>query len=149
MRTPRILSAVLAALVGSAGCGTLGGGAVPTSRELSLAQFDDVPVPRGFALDSREGRSFSYSEGGSGPAPIRMGRLEYAGQGAAGDTLAWYAAEMPRPIHGWSPGEPAAEGSAALRFRRGSEVCLVTVRQEGSGLRIVVERNTGHAVGRE
>lgn len=144
MRALRFLPVLLAA----AGCGSLSGG-VPTSRELSLAQFDDVPVPRGFVLDSREGRSFSYSEGGSGPAPIRMGRLEYTGLGDAGDTLAWYAGEMPRPLHGWSAGEPVPGRESALLFRRGGDACLVTVRPEGSGLRVVVERNTGHAVGRE
>lgn len=143
------LLAVLAALGGAAGCAT-GGGGVPTSRELSVAQFDDVPVPRGFSLDLAEGRSFSYAEGGSGPAPLRMGRLEYTGLGGIEDVLGFYAAEMPRPIHGWSPCDRSAEDRpSSLRFTRGGDVCLVTVRQEGAQLRIVVERNTGHAVGRE
>ena len=60
------------------------------------------------------------------------------------EILRWYAAEMPRPIHGWTPiaGE---EGSPVLSFRKGAERCLVTARTEGAAVRVVVERNTGGA----
>jgi hypothetical protein len=142
MRPSRPLAAALALSLAAAGCAALGGGS--SSRVLSTAQFDDVPVPRGFALDLSEGRSFSYTEGGSGPASIRMGRLEYAGQGVPEEVLAWYASEMPRPIHGWDTG--AAAGDGRMLFLRGDERCLVSVLQEGAGLRLVVERNTGGAV---
>ena len=101
MRTYRTLAAALAAVALAlplAGCPSMDGGTL--SNELSSAQFDDVPVPRSFSIDLAEGRSFSYAEGGSGPCPVRLGRLEYTGQGDATEILQWYAAEMPRPIHG-------------------------------------------------
>ena len=145
MRKPLSLAAALAAAALAlplAGCPSLGGGT--TSRELSSAQFDDIPVPRGFVIDLAEGRSFSYSEGGSGPAAIRMGRLEYSGLGDPDEILQWFATEMPRPIHGWDAGAPV-EGMSARLFRRRAERCLVTVKTEGTALRIVVERNTGGA----
>jgi hypothetical protein len=145
MRTHRTLAAALAAVVLAlplAGCPTTGGGTI--SRELSSAQFDDIPVPRGFALDLEEGRSFSYSEGGSGPASVRLGRLEYSGLGDADEILQWFASEMPRPIHGWVA-VPPEEGATSLLFQKGAERCLVSARPEGAALRITVERNTGGA----
>ena len=144
MRPSRPLAALAAAMalaLAAGGCESLGSGTA--SRELSAAQFDDVPVPRGFALDLSEGRSFSYSEGGSGPASIRMGRLEYTGRGSVEDLLAWYGAEMPRPIHGWDAGSPG--GAGGILFRRAEDRCFVSVSGEGAGIRIVVERNTGGA----
>ena len=148
MRTSRSLAAALAAValaIPLAGCPSLGGGSA--SRELSSAQFDDIPAPRGFVIDLSEGRSYSYSEGGGGTASIRMGRLEYTGRGEPEGILQWYAAEMPRPIHGWDGGAPV-EGASAMMFRRGKERCLVTVTPEGASLRIMVERNTGGAAER-
>lgn len=150
MRITPLPLLLLAAAVAApaAGCGSMGT-AVPSSRELSTAQFDDVPVPRGFVLDLSEGRSYSYAEGGGGPAAIRMGRLEYTGLGTASEVLAWYASEMTRTIHGWGAGEAPEDGGPSLLFRGKSDLCLVTVRTEGSQLRVVVERNTGGAIGRD
>jgi len=145
MRIHRTLAAALALAALAlplAGCPTTGGGTL--SKEFSSAQFDDIPVPRGFAIDLSEGRSFSYSEGGSGPASIRLGRLEYSGRGDAAEILQWYAAEMPRSIHGWDAGT-GPEGGPTLLFRKGKEKCLVTVLPEGAAIRITVERNTGGA----
>lgn len=147
MRTHRNLVAALAALIlalPSTGCYLMGMGPGTPSMELSSAQFDDIPVPRGFALIDSEGRSFSYSEGGNGPSPVRLGRLEYSGLGDADEILQWYAAEMPRAIHGWSSGS-AVEGRPSILFTKGGERCLVTAKPEGSALRITVERNTGGA----
>ena len=146
MRIYRSLAAALAAVALAlplAGCPSMDGGTA--SKELSSAQFDDIPVPRGFAIDLSEGRSFSYSEGGSGPCPVRLGRLEYSGLGDAEEILQWYASEMPRTIHGWTAVAPA-EGAPSLLFTKGTERCLVTAKAEGSALRIVVERNTGGAL---
>jgi hypothetical protein len=149
MRVLRMLAVLLfAAAPTLCGCESVGG-PPPSSRELSSAQFDDIPVPRGFVLDLSPGRSFSYAEGGAGVGAIRLGRLEYTGLGDSQETLAWYAAEMPRPMHGWSTGAPHGTRPDALLFRRDGEACLVTALLEGSQLRIVVERNTGGAVGRE
>jgi hypothetical protein len=144
MPASRILAALaaIALALPLAGCPSLGGGTA--SHELSSAQFDDIPVPHGFAIDLAEGRSYSYAEGGSGPASIRMGRLEYTGRGDADEQIQWYASEMPRPIHGWGAGA-AVEGKSAMLFRKGAERCLVTVKTEGAALRIVVERNSGGA----
>ena len=145
MRTYRSLSAALAALALAlplSGCPTMGGGTI--SKELSSAQFDDIPVPRGFSIDLAEGRSFSYSEGGSGPSAIRLGRLEYSGLGDPEEALQWYAEELPRSIHGWETGVPV-EGKSAMLFRKGAERCLVSTRPEGAAVRIVIERNTGGA----
>ena len=145
MRTYRTLAAALAAVALAlplAGCPTMGAGTA--SRELSSAQFDDIPVPGGFAIDLAEGRSYSYSEGGSGPSSIRLGRLEYSGLGDADEILQWYASEMPRAMHGWEVGA-AVEGAHSILFKKGTERCLVTARPEGAALRITVERNTGDA----
>jgi hypothetical protein len=136
--------AALALALPLAGCPSLGGGT--RSRVVSEAQFDDIPVPPGFAIDLAEGRSFSYTEGGSGPGSIRMGRLEYTGRGDVEALTAWYLEEMPRTIHGWSAGAEAPGGGSL--YRRGDEACLVTLRPEGGGVRIVVERNTGGALAR-
>jgi hypothetical protein len=145
MRIPRTLAPALVALALAlplAGCPTMGEGTA--SKELSSAQFDDIPVPRGFAIDLGEGRSFSYAEGGGGPGSIRLGRLEYSGLGDVDEILAWYSSEMPRPIHGWTrvAGE---EGSPVLTFKKGGERCIVSVKTEGAAIRVVVERNTGAA----
>lgn len=139
---PCLPFAVLATALVLPGCPSLGSGSA--SRELSSAQFADIPVPRGFALDDAEGRSFSYTEGGNGPSPVRLGRLEYTGRGSPEEVLAWYAEEMPRPIHGWDAGREIDQGGRpALLFSRGGERCLVSVREEGGALRLLVERNTG------
>jgi len=135
---PLVALALLA--VAATGCIAPGSGSV--SRELTSAQFEDVPVPDGFAIDDSEGRTFSYSEGGSGAAAIRMGRLEYTGRGDATAILEWYAAEMPRSIHGWEAGVPLETDPPSMAFRRGEERCLVTVRPEGGAVRILVHRNT-------
>jgi len=145
MRTYRSLAAALAAVALAlplAGCPSMAGGTA--SRELSSAQFDDIPVPRGFSIDLSGGRSFSYSEGGNGPSSIRLGRLEYIGLGDSDEVLGWYATEMPRAIHGWTAGTPV-EGKPSMLFRKGGERCLVSATPEGSALRIVLERNTGGA----
>lgn len=145
MRTHRTLAAALLTVVLAlplAGCPTTEGGTL--SRELSSAQFDDIPVPRGFAIDLSEGRSYSYSEGGNGPASIRLGRLEYSGQGDAAEILQWFASEMPRPIHGWDS-VAGEEGGSTLMFKKGKERCLVAARPEGAAIRLTVERNTGGA----
>lgn len=144
MRTARTVAAALAVLALAlplAGCPTTTG---TVSKELSSAQFDDIPVPRGFAIDLSEGRSFSYSEGGAGPAPVRIGRLEYTGLGDAEETLNWYSSEMPRTIHGWVA-LPVEEGSPSRLFKKGSERCSVTATPEGGSIRVTVERNTGRA----
>jgi len=141
MRPLLPIALVLAAAV-LPGCPSLGGS---VSRELSSAQFADVPVPRGFALDDAEGRSFSYTEGGSGPSPVRLGRLEYIGRGTPDEILAWYAREMPRPMNGWDAGKAIEGGAPSMLFTRGDEKCLVSLREEGGALRLVVERNTGGA----
>jgi len=149
MRTPRTLAALgLAAVLLAAGCASDSGESA-SSRELTTAQFDDVPVPKGFVIDLSPGRSFSYAEGGGGVGSLRMGRLEYTGLGSPAAILEWYASEMPRPMHGWSAGEPFPARRDSMIFRRGDEVCLVTTRTEGAQVRVVVERNTGGAIGRE
>ena len=51
---PSLLFAVLATALVLPGCPGLGSGSV--SKELSSAQFADIPVPRGFALDDAEGQ---------------------------------------------------------------------------------------------
>ena len=142
MRIPPTFLAVLAA-ASLAGCAGTDSGSI--SRELTSAQFEDVPVPPGFAIDASEGRSFSYSEGGGGAAAIRLGRLEYTGRGEPLETLTWYAEEMPRSLHGWGRGLDLESDPPSMRFERGGERCLVTVRTEGGGIRIVVERNVGGA----
>ena len=149
MRTPRRSLAALAAVALAlplAGCPTLDGGTAST--ELTTTQFDDIPAPLGFSLDLGEGRTFSYTEGAGGPVPVRLGRMEYTGLGDAEEVVAWYASEMPRPIHGWDAGTPVPGEVPAMLFKRGGERCLVTAKPEGSALRVVVERNTGGALPR-
>jgi hypothetical protein len=142
MRIPPTTLAVLAAAT-LAGCFGTGSGSI--SRELTSAQFEDVPVPDGFAIDASEGRSFSYSEGGGGAAAIRLGRLEYTGRGDPAETLTWYAEEMPRSLHGWGQGVVREGDTPSMLFERGGERCVVTVRTEGGGIRIVVMRNVADA----
>ena len=141
MRVPLFLALVIAAAV-LPGCPTLGGSA---SKELSSAQFADIPVPDGFALDDSEGKSYSYTEGGSAPNAVRLGRLEYLGRGSVEAVLAWYASEMPRPLHGWTAPKAVAEGATSMMFTKDKEKCLVRVQEEGAALRLIVERNTGGA----
>jgi hypothetical protein len=147
-RIPAVAVLAAALLVAAPGCEGVSGG-FPGSRELTSAQFDDIPVPRGFAIDLAAGRSYSYAEGGGGPGAIRMGRLEYTGLGDPDELVGWYAVEMPRPMHGWSSGEPHPDRPNSMIFRRGGEVCLVSARAEGAQVRVVIERNTGGAIGRE
>ena len=152
MRSP-LVRPTLVALALAAGSlavpGCAGSGGAGPSRELTTAQFDDVPVPQGFALDDASGRCYSYAEGGSGAAAIRMGRLEYAGAGDPDAVLAWYESEMAKPLHGWTDRRRLAasdDGVAAL-FARGEDRCLVRVVREGAGTRILIQRNTDESRG--
>ncbi len=140
----RAAAALAFALAGAVvGCGLLGT-PVPASRVLNAAQFSDIPAPRGFVLEGDAGRSYTYAEGGGGPAALRMGRLSYAGSGDVEETLGWLEEQMLRPLHGWTEARRLEGGAdaASTLFLRGEERCLVTVRREGSVTRVVVERNT-------
>jgi hypothetical protein len=140
VRTRPVVSLALAlAALAATGCIT---GSDPPSRELSTAQFDDVPAPPGFVLDASRGRSYAYAEGGAGACALRLGRMEYTGTGDSDAVLAWYSANMPRSVNGWGPAEPVEGGPDRARFRRGGEACLVVVHREGGRLRVVIERNT-------
>jgi hypothetical protein len=131
--------ALLLLLAAAAASGCAGSGAA-ASRELSTAQFDDVPAPPGFVMDTDY--TYSYAEGGAGPVPIRMGRIEYTGTGDAEAVVGWYLEQMPRTLHGWERGVRVEGADAAARFARGADRCLVAARREGGLLRVVVERNT-------
>ncbi len=142
-----VLAAPLLALAALAGC--MLGGAPSPSRELSLAQADDVPVPAGLALETASGRSFSYAEGGEGDDAILLAHLEYLGLPSPEDVLAFYEREMPRPPHRWKAGarESRSAEETSILFTKGRERCRVAVRRTLSGSHLVVERNTGDALG--
>jgi hypothetical protein len=138
-----IVATFLLSVALGAGCVSLGGGPTPVSRELGAVQFNDVPVPGGFVLVTEDGRSWSYSEGGSGPGSIRMGHLEYTGKGDIVELVAWYETQLLRPLHGWTGVErlSADDDSGSLVFERPEDRCVVSIRREGPLVRIVVDRN--------
>ncbi|MHC4820151.1 MAG: hypothetical protein ACYTDX_00350 [Planctomycetota bacterium] len=140
------LVVLLASLVLPACAGMAG--SAPHSRVLTTKQFPDIPVPRGFGLDSTTVDTFTYSEGGNHRTALRMGRLNYEGSTPVEAVVAYYETEMPRPMHGWSAGEvlPASDdGASRLLFVRGEDRCVVRVHASGGMTHLMIERNTGEA----
>ena len=66
----------------------------PTSGDLALAQWDDIPVPRGF-----EPVDTVASEAAASVGEFRHGDFLLRGPGSARETEAYYAERLPQ--HGW------------------------------------------------
>jgi hypothetical protein len=103
---------------------------------LDAEQFDDIPVPRGFRLDSS--RSYSYRSG-----ELRKGEFYYSGTRLTpAQALGHYQAEMVRPIYGWSITE-ISEGDGSLAFLKGRDRVVVRCEKMGESTRVSVIVNGG------
>jgi hypothetical protein len=101
---------------------------------LDEAQFEDVPVPRGFTLQTR--RSFSYRS-----ADLRMGQFVYHGTLLSpAKALSWLEQEMERPMYGWTVVEQHLDEGWTL-FRKGSEEARVRTETAGNLTRVTIDVN--------
>ena len=74
----------------------------PTSSVLSSNQFDDIPVPRGFVLETEPIRSLSFTGSYVYQTPEhREGRLLYTGKDDPAKILDFYRSQMVLPVNGW------------------------------------------------
>lgn len=102
--------------------------AAPVAGEVNLArdvQFEDIPMPQGYMLNTNA--SFSFQGSNS-----RSGMFTYFGPVEWTEALRFFRSQM--PMAGWTPG--ATERGfdfRVLHFRKGEEQLILTVRQISGG----------------
>ena len=93
-------------------------------------QFNDIPVPQGFALLVKE----SYSHEANS---FRIAHLRYEGKASMEDSLAFFKEQM--PISNWKMISVMGFGdSKTVDFEKGSEKCSLTVSLENGDTFITV-----------
>lgn len=93
-------------------------------------QFNDIPVPQGFALLMKE----SYSHEAQS---FRIAHLRYVGKVSMDDTLAFLKEQM--PISNWKLVAVMGFGdSKTIDFEKESEKCSLTVSRKGGDTFITI-----------
>jgi hypothetical protein len=115
--------------------------APPTSNVLSSNQFDDIPVPYGFVLETEPVRSLSFTGSYIYQAPdYREGRLLYSGNGDPAKILDFYRSQMVLPVNGWrSVAEDASAEGGDLVFEKGPSRSKLQVFQSGKSTYVMIE----------
>jgi hypothetical protein len=116
----RALSLLASGALASLGCKSLYEDAkkpIPDPQfeyaEHGRVQFDDIPVPAGFQLQTERLESFTFERGS-----FRIGELLYDGQAPAATIASYYRERLPQ--HGWSvEGETQIEKGNSLLFVKG------------------------------
>ncbi|MBI1849802.1 MAG: hypothetical protein HYR85_05610 [Planctomycetes bacterium] len=94
-----------------------------TSSELRPVQFNDVPAPFGFDLQTSGNRSLTYQDG-----ELRRGKLLYKGTDSAQKIAAFYRSQMIQPPYGWTALPETLEGSKnVLKFRKPNSRSTVSI----------------------
>lgn len=115
--SPAFRAALLAGLLALPACsGAYADGTTEAAASLSVAQFEDVPIPDGLKLQTNLNQTYSYENG-----MYRKGAFVYTGT-LAGEAVVEYALQN-LPDYGWqlvsNTGSAAeGEGGAVLEFVR-------------------------------
>lgn len=113
----------------------------PTSNVLSSNQFDDIPVPLGFVLETEPVRQLSFN--GSyiyQTAEYREGRLLYTGSDDPAKILDFYRSQMVLPVNGWrNVAEDATSDGGDLVFEKGVSRSRLRVFQSGKSTYVMIE----------
>ena len=80
-------------------------------------QYDDIPVPLGFAYDTDE--SWAYLKFESGPAAMRSCELVYWGDRPLKELANWYLEQM--RLEGWHHERTDEHDDICLHFAKNSE----------------------------
>lgn len=133
-------AALLAALAGASGCQGTGRdewaavSPVAAQGDVSLyrdIQFQDVPIPAGYAVSPTESYSFQG-------AMSRSGIIHYYGPIDYHDALEFYRAEL--PAAGWNiDNTERGFDFRVFRCSKGREKLIVTVRQIRGGSRAEIQ----------
>jgi hypothetical protein len=104
------------------------------SEELARLQFDDIPVPDGFALRNRSNESYVFEAG-----QTRVGRLVYVGKSSQADVRAMYVERMPLEPYGWrfTSGSVDADDQA-LHFEKRGHRCVIGFHNDHGQLVVTV-----------
>lgn len=113
----------------------------PTSGVLSSNQFDDIPVPLGFVLETKPVRPLSFN--GSyiyQTAEYREGRLLYTGSDDPAKILDFYRSQMVLPVNGWrNVAEDATSDGGDLVFEKGASRSRLRVFRSGTSTYVMIE----------
>ena len=116
----------------------LSGCAVTKQRETITIQglepqatlrFSDIPTPEGFKILSQE--SFILESEGA-----RAGMLKYSGEAEVEDLVSFYKDQM--STYNWDLLNVLEYGDRMLNFERGDEACVITLKQKGASVEILV-----------
>lgn len=100
----------------------------PVAGDVNLArdvQFQDIPMPQGYMLNTNASYSFQGSQSRSGSF-LYFGPVEWT------EALDFFRTQM--PLAGWTPG--ATERGFDFRvmhFQKGEEKAILTIRQVANG----------------
>lgn len=128
-RAPRRAPWALAFLVALASCaGAYPDGSTEEASALSPVQFDDIPVPDGFELQTGMNQSFSYQSG-----DYRIGEFHYAGLPPGEQVRGFMNENM--PLYGWAKTnvEELSDNRFVMHFERWpySVSCTVFDQKDG------------------
>jgi hypothetical protein len=85
-----------------------------SSTELRPIQFEDVPAPFGFDLQTGRNQSLTFQHGN-----MRRGKLLYKGHDAPSRVSAFYRSQMVLPPYGWTAlPETSDGGKNVLKFQK-------------------------------
>ena len=130
MRAGLILTLLI--VLGLSGC------AVTKQRETITIQglepqatlrFSDVPTPAGFQILPQE--SFILESEGA-----RAGMLKYTGEAEVEDVISFYKDRM--LAYNWDLLNVLEYGDRMLNFERENESCVITLKQKGASVEILV-----------
>ena len=94
------------------------------------ATFTDVPVPASFRMIAED--SYIYStEGG-----FRLAEVKYEGEIKIPEIIRLYQEQM--PANGWTFKQISGVKEKALKYRKGSEECTITLKAKGEKTFIMV-----------
>ena len=122
-------------VVFASGCGTivereLGWDVQPSYTELTEEQPSDIPVPKGFVLDTESKKTFCIDCKNGG---YREARLIYKGKNSVQSAAHFFEKTMVLPTYGWRNQSPLQnDGDRTLKFVKGNAVCTVVVRETKS-----------------
>ena len=117
---------------------SLSGCAVTPQRETTMIEdlepqsalrFSDVPTPEGFNILPQE----SFILEGEG---TRAGLLKYTGEAELEDVVYFYKNRM--SAYNWDLLNVVEYGDRMLNFERGNESCIITLKQKGPSVEILV-----------
>lgn len=90
----------------------------------SVLKFNDIPVPAGFKVLTKD--SYSFETGN-----VRVGILKYQGKANSDQVVNFYKEQM--AMYNWNLLNSIEYGERLLNFEREGESCIVTVMPKGSG----------------